>query len=109
MVSKTFRSKSLSEALDDELLETIDEELELEFDDQRLDSVLGPHRAGGGQRRSARPPHLFPRIAAIAAGIDQIAGLGRSPETQIGRAVRGPRRCRQGRGHQAYHPAAQPA
>jgi polyphosphate kinase 2 len=42
MVSKTFRSKSLSEALDDELLETIDEELELEFDDQRLDSVLGP-------------------------------------------------------------------
>ena len=42
MDTKTIRSKSLSEALDDELLETIDEELELEFDDQRLDSVLGP-------------------------------------------------------------------
>ena len=42
MDTKTIRNKSLSEALDDELLETIDEELELEFDDQRLDSVLGP-------------------------------------------------------------------
>jgi polyphosphate kinase len=42
MDSKTTPSKSLSEALNDELLETIDEELELEFDDQRLDSVLGP-------------------------------------------------------------------
>ena len=42
MDTKTIPSKSLSEALDDELLETIDEELELEFDDQRLDSVLGP-------------------------------------------------------------------
>ena len=42
MDTKTIPSKSLSEALNDELLETIDEELELEFDDQRLDSVLGP-------------------------------------------------------------------
>jgi len=42
MDSKTIPSKPLSEALNDELLETIDEELELEFDDQRLDSVLGP-------------------------------------------------------------------
>ena len=42
MDSKTTPSKPLSEALSDELLETIDEELELEFDDQRLDSVLGP-------------------------------------------------------------------
>ena len=42
MDSKTIPSKPLSEALNDELLETIDEELELEFDDQRPDSVLGP-------------------------------------------------------------------
>jgi hypothetical protein len=42
MDTKTIPSKSLSEALNDELLETIDEELELEFDDQRLDSILGP-------------------------------------------------------------------
>jgi len=42
MDTKTIPSKSLSEALNDELLETIDEELELEFDDQRLDSLLGP-------------------------------------------------------------------
>ena len=42
MDTRTIPSKSLSEALNDELLETIDEELELEFDDQRLDSVLGP-------------------------------------------------------------------
>src|SRR5262249_54029241 len=42
MDSKTIPSKPLLEALSDELLETIDEELELEFDDQRLDSILGP-------------------------------------------------------------------
>jgi polyphosphate kinase len=42
MDSKTPPNKPLSEALNDELLETIDEELELEFDDRRLDSVLGP-------------------------------------------------------------------
>ena len=42
MDTKTIPSKPLSEALNDELLEAIDEELELEFDDQRLDSVLGP-------------------------------------------------------------------
>ena len=42
MDSKTIPSKPLSEALNDELLETIYEELELEFDDQRPDSVLGP-------------------------------------------------------------------
>ena len=42
MDTKTTPSKSLSEALNDELLDNIDEELELEFDDQRLDSVLGP-------------------------------------------------------------------
>jgi polyphosphate kinase len=42
MDAKANPSKPLSEALNDELLETIDEELELEFDDQRLDSVLGP-------------------------------------------------------------------
>jgi hypothetical protein len=44
MDTKTIPSKSLSEALNDELLETIDEELELEFDDQRLDSSLAPSR-----------------------------------------------------------------
>jgi polyphosphate kinase 2 len=42
MDTKTTPGKSLSEALNDELLDNIDEELELEFDDQRLDSVLGP-------------------------------------------------------------------
>jgi hypothetical protein len=36
MDTKTIPSKSLSEALNDQLLETIDEELELEFDDQRV-------------------------------------------------------------------------
>ncbi len=45
MDTKTTPTKPLSEALNDELLETIDEELELEFDDQRLDSVLGPGEA----------------------------------------------------------------
>jgi hypothetical protein len=45
MDTKTTPSKSFSEALKDEFLESIDEELELEFDDQRLDSVLGPGRA----------------------------------------------------------------
>src|ERR1700677_2351369 len=42
MDTKTTANKSLSEALNDELLDNIDEELELEYDDQRLDSVLGP-------------------------------------------------------------------
>src|SRR3984957_20991257 len=42
MDTKTTPRKSLSEALKDELLDNIDEELELEFDDQRLDTVLGP-------------------------------------------------------------------
>jgi hypothetical protein len=37
--TKAIPAKPLSEALNDELLETIDEELELEFDDQRLDSL----------------------------------------------------------------------
>ena len=45
MDTKTTPTKPLSEALNDELLETIDEELELEFDDQRLDFVLGPGEA----------------------------------------------------------------
>jgi polyphosphate kinase 2 len=45
MDTKTTPSKSFSEALKDEFLESIDEELELEFDDQRLDSVLGPGNA----------------------------------------------------------------
>jgi polyphosphate kinase len=45
MDTKTTPSKSFSEALKDEFLESIDEELELEFDDQRLDSVLGPGHA----------------------------------------------------------------
>ena len=42
MDAKANPSKPLSEALSDELLDTIDEELELEYDDQRLDAVLGP-------------------------------------------------------------------
>ena len=42
MDAKANPSKPLSEALSDELLDTIDEEFELEYDDQRLDAVLGP-------------------------------------------------------------------
>ncbi len=49
MDTKTTPGKSLSEALNDELLDNIDEELELEFDDQRLDSVLGPVAPGGAR------------------------------------------------------------
>jgi polyphosphate kinase len=49
MDSKTIPGKQLSEALNDELLETIDEELELEFDDQRLDSVLGSLAPAGAK------------------------------------------------------------
>jgi polyphosphate kinase len=47
MDTKTIAGKPLSEALNDEILETIDEELELEFDDRRLDSVLGPIAPAG--------------------------------------------------------------
>ena len=101
--------KSLSEALHDELLETIDEELELEFDDQRLDSVSGPRsrrrRAGDALDRRT----YFRELLRLQTGIDQAAGLGRPPEAQIGRAVRGPRRGRQRRRDQAHHPAAQSA
>jgi polyphosphate kinase len=46
MDTKAIAGKPLAEALNDELLETIDEELELEFDDQRLESVLGPVAPG---------------------------------------------------------------
>ena len=49
MDTKTTPGKSLSEALSDELLDNIDEELELEFDDQRLDSVLGPVAPGAAR------------------------------------------------------------
>ena len=51
MDTKTIPSKSLSEALNDELLETIDEELELEFDDQRLIRSW-PHPPAAARRRA---------------------------------------------------------
>jgi hypothetical protein len=56
MDTKANPGKPLSEALSDELLETIDEELELEFDDQRLDSVLGPVALGPERTRSTAAP-----------------------------------------------------
>ena len=55
MDTKTIRSKSLSEALDDELLETIDEELPLR---------AGPEASRGHTKRRAgiaRPPRAFAR------------------------------------------------
>ena len=56
MDTKAIAGKPLAEALNDELLETIDEELELEFDDQRLDSVVGRSRLGWRRKRSTVAP-----------------------------------------------------
>ena len=65
MDTKTIRSKSLSEALDDELLETIDEELELEFDDQRLDSVLGPIAPAVAREEALDRRTYFPELLRL--------------------------------------------
>ena len=67
MDAKANPSKPLSEALSDELLDTIDEELELEYDDQRLDAVLGPIAPAQARETLDRRTYFFPRIATIAA------------------------------------------
>ena len=53
MDTKAIAGKPLAEALNDELLETIDEELELEFDDQRLGAGS---RLGWRRKRSTVAP-----------------------------------------------------
>ena len=57
MDSKTTDPHPLAERLQDEMLDNLDEEIELEFDDHRLEAALGEL---GGDR---------PRISWIAAPI----------------------------------------
>ena len=98
----------IQELIGADLRDSLDEELELELDDQELDQFI-----------SARPVHpqhppldrasLFQRAVPPAARVGEAAGLGPAQQAQGRRDFRRPRLRRQGRRHQAHHPAAQSA
>nr|GEU28569.1 hypothetical protein [Tanacetum cinerariifolium] len=54
-------------------------------------------------------PRVFPRAVPAAGRAGEIAGLGRPYRPQGRHHLRGPRRCRQGRRHQAHRAAPEPA
>ena len=90
------------------MLDSFDEELELEIDDDRLARLLNEiseHPEPGNARSSP----LFQGAVSPARRAGQAAGLGPAQEAQGGRDLRGARLRRQRRGHQADHAAPQPA
>ena len=91
-----------------DLIDSYDEELELEIDDDRVgDAGKRGERSsrGSADREKSRPAGLFPGIAPSARRAGQTPGLGAAHQAQGGDPVRGPRRCRQGRRDQADNAA----
>ena len=91
-----------------DLIDSYDEELELELDDRLVDA-MGDASHAAERRREGSPAPLFPRALSPAGRAGQAAGLGGRHAAQGRDHLRGTRRCRQGRRHQAHHAAAQPA
>jgi hypothetical protein len=108
MDTKAIAGKPLAEALNDELLETIDEELELEFDDQRLDSVVGRVAPGVATEALDRRTY-FRELLRLQGELIKLQDWVVHQKLKLVVLFEGPRRRRQGRRHQAHHPAAQPA
>jgi hypothetical protein len=91
-----------------ELADSYDEEMELELEDRTVDPVTGDSPAPTARGKGIPPP-VFPRTVPPAGRTGQAAGLGGADRPQGGDRLRRPRRGRQGRRHQAHHPAPEPA
>ena len=98
----------IQDRINAEIQDNFDEDYELELEDSDLADLLS--EGNELPERHAFPRKLyFTELAAASARADQAAGLGGRQQAQARRAVRGPRRGRQGRRDQAHHPAPQPA
>ena len=74
-MSRDARAKDLDDRVRAEIVDSFDEELELELDEDRLDELLdeSPSRP---EHERARAPALFPRAVPPAGRAGQAAGLG---------------------------------
>ena len=104
----TDDTKARHDRMHDEMLDSFDEELEMEIDDDRLAKLLA-EMSEHPERGDHRPARLFQGAVPPAGRAGQAAGLGAGTEAQGRGDLRGARRGRQGRRHQAHHAAAQSA
>ena len=86
MNDKTTDVHPLAQRLNDEMLEALDEELELELDDDRLDAAV-EHITGRQPKPDLtidRDTYLAENSVAVAAGTAdaRVAGLGCTSKTQ---------------------------
>ena len=97
-------AKARSERINSEMLDSFDEELELEIDDDRLARLLNEaseHPEPGTLDRRIYFKELFRMQGELVKLQDSV----QYKTAKGGRPLRGPRFRRQGRGHQAHHPA----
>jgi hypothetical protein len=104
----TDDAKTRSDRINSEMLDSFDEELELEIDDDRLARLLNEaseHPEPGTLDRRVSFKELFRLQGELVKLQDWVL----YKKLKGCRPVRGARLGRQGRGHQAHHPAPQPA
>ena len=91
-----------------ELIDSVDEELEMELDDARAAEFaeLIEHKAA---RDTIDRNLYFSELFRLQGELVKLQDWVRAPEAEGGRDLRGPRRRRQGRRDQAHHAAPQPA
>src|SRR3954447_18080812 len=99
-------AKARSERINSEMLDSFDEELELEIDDDRLARLLNEaseHPEPGTLDRRIYFKELFRMQGELVKLQDWVQYKKLKVVVLFGPRVR-----RQGRGHQAHHPAPQP-
>ena len=95
-------------AYSDEMLDSFDEELEMEIDDERLAKLL-TEVAEQPEQQTIDRQRYFHGAVPPAGRAREAPGLGGQREAQGGRVLRGPRCRRQGRRDQAHHAAPESA
>ena len=92
-----------------DLIDSYDEELELEIDDRRLDDGRLDGRPRRRRRTDGRRQATSSELFRLQGELVKLQDWVQHTEAQGRDPVRGPRRGRQGRRHQAHHAAAEPA
>jgi len=104
----THDANARSLRINGEMLDSLDEELELEIDDDRLAKLAGETPEQHGGRRDRR--HLyFKELFRLQGELVKLQDWVQSQKPQGRGDLRGARFRRQGRRHQTHHPAAQSA
>ncbi len=102
------RTPPIHSRLHEEMLDSFDEELELEIDDDRLDALTGEF-SGHSATETVDRRVYFKELFRRAGRTGQTAKLGSAPEAQGGGDFRGRDSAGKGGVIKRYHPAPQSA